>query len=454
LSQYITIFDFLLFPLYLVFLFFLAKRIAKPHAPDLRKILFTAFFLRMFGSFAYSLMVQYYYGYGDSFTYFYGSNFLTDQVSRDFSNIEYLFSPMEKIRAWYVTVGGDQQFSGYFNNASGNMIMRISALFSYVSFNKFVIIGLFFGFVSFAGQWKLFLTFDDINHGRNRRMLALAVLYSPSIWFWGSGLLKDSICLGAAGFIISILYNTLKYKKISAGNFMALLFMIFLLYMIKSYIMIIFAVGVLIFLFKRRLKKIQSFPIKVIAVTLMVLFIAGTAALFDVQEQISEIAEDSVLQIQNFQQNYQTLHESDESSKGNLEMIELSPSLTSLILKSPGVIGTCIYRPFLWESRSVMILFTSLESTILLFWTLYLLRKTKFFGFFRIISNNEYLLFCFVISMLFAMVIGFTTFNFGTMIRYKIIFLPFYYFIHVWIHSSIQPKKEEPEATNGGSGLA
>ena len=88
--QIITIFDYLLLPVYLyIFYLLVRKRSVKYTDAELRKYFFTAFFLRMFGSVVYSLMVQYYYGYGDSFTYYVGSSFLTDQVQNDLGNIKY-----------------------------------------------------------------------------------------------------------------------------------------------------------------------------------------------------------------------------------------------------------------------------------------------------------------------------------------------------------------------------
>ena len=59
----------------------------------------------------------------------------------------------------------------------------------------------------------------------------------------------------------------------------------------------------------------------------------------------------------------------------------------------------------------------------------------RFFGFFKTVFNNKFVLFSFVLSMLFALIIGFTTYNFGTMVRYKIMLLPFYYFMLVQIYS-------------------
>jgi len=76
--QIITIYDFLLLPVYLYIFYFLVKRKSTGFTDtSMKKIFLIAFALRMFGSVAYSLLVQYYYGYGDSFTYYVGSDFFT-----------------------------------------------------------------------------------------------------------------------------------------------------------------------------------------------------------------------------------------------------------------------------------------------------------------------------------------------------------------------------------------
>lgn len=394
------------------------------------------FWLRMLGCFGYSMMVQYYYGYGDSFTYFSGGNFFRDQVSADISNISYIFAPFEEMESWYDSLNYDAYFTGYFATPANNMVMRISWLFSYFSFNTFLITSLFFAFFSFLGQWKLFLVFDKLNAGRHRKLMAFAVLYSPSIWFWGSGLLKDSICLGAAGFIIHILYKILVDKKISIRNLIWLAFLVFVVSIIKSYITVILAIGLCAMLFSVFLKSIKN----KIARTALLIVGLGASGVFlyasDFITQINEMAEESIQQIQEFQKNYQIVQESEETSKAGFGLGELEPTLGSLLFKSPAVIFTTLFRPFIWESGKIIILFTSLESLCALLCTLYIMFRMGLIRFFRTIFTTPHMLFCFIITMLFALVIGFTTFNFGTMIRYKIIFLPFYYFLLANLYSA------------------
>src|SRR6476660_4748188 len=103
--QYITLLDYILLPLYLGLFYWRVRKVARTYTePDLKKYFFTAFWLRMFGSFAYSMVVQYYYGYGDSFTYYTGGSFFTEQIKASFSNIEYLFASFETTAEWYNSI--------------------------------------------------------------------------------------------------------------------------------------------------------------------------------------------------------------------------------------------------------------------------------------------------------------------------------------------------------------
>ncbi|HNA17754.1 MAG TPA: hypothetical protein PK678_14595 [Ferruginibacter sp.] len=441
--QHISIYDYLLLPLYLALFYILVKRRSLRFDDlELRKIFLIAFGLRMLGSIAYSLMVQYYYGYGDAFTYYEGGNFIIDQVKDNIGNIKYLFAPASELqRVYSLEFGNSGGVNGYIAADSSAAIMKASAMISILSFNRFLITSLFLGLFSFAGQWKLFQVFNDINKYRNQKLLAFAVLYTPAIWFWSSGLLKESICLGGLGFIINILYNSIVKKKGSPVNWVVLALLVYIVYVIKSYIIAILFVSIFFTVLFIFFQKIKIVLLRVVFTLLSLLILYFSLSLSDFSEQISELAEESVMQIETFQKNYQSVQTQDESSRAGFEMSTITPTFGGMLLKSPAVIFTCLFRPFVWESRKLIILLSSLESTLLLITVLFLLVKTRIFGFFRIVFSDPYVFFSFTLSILFATIIGFTTFNFGTMTRYKIMLLPFFYFMLVVIYTKVLEKK-------------
>lgn len=446
--QHITIFDFFLLPLYLYIFYILVKRKAfQLEDREMMKIFLTAFWLRMLGSVAYSLMVQYYYGYGDSFTYYSGGNFIVNEILKDPGNISYLWTSADDLqRAYSLEQGGIGGVNGYIGIPSSVAVMKVSAIVAILSFNKFLITSLFFGLFSFAGQWRLFKVFNDINKDRNRNLMAWAVLYTPSIWFWGSGLMKEAICMGGLGFVISILYKMFVRKKFRLLDLPFLLLFLYLITIIKSYIIIIFAVSLSTVIFFKLIDFFKHLVIKMVVVLGFLFFMVVIAFVSNFTSQLQTLVQESKEQVDTYQRNYEASNQEDESSKAGVDAKEIDASLMGLLLHAPQAIFACLYRPFIWESRKLIILFTSLESMLLLFCTLFLLIKTRVFGFFRIIFNNEYILFSLVISLLFALVIGFTTYNFGSIVRYKIMLLPFYYFMLVSIYTQVM-LKIKPAAT-------
>lgn len=441
--SYIEITDFLLLIFYLIFFTGISVFIAKKSIDSpLRKFFLLAFLLRMLGSVLYALVFQYYYGYGDTFTFFKGGMFFTDRIAEDISNLKYFFISGEEMEAWYSnSPDADPIFQGYFSHPSGNMIMKISAIFSYLSFKRYLIVSLFFGFFSFLGQWKLFEVFNELSTKKNSKFLALLVLYSPSIWFWGSGLIKDSICLGALGFVLFFLYKFIKKKDFDILSLVMLLFFAYIILVVKPYILVITLVCFTVSILIHQLNSIQNFLLKIGLFAFSIITAIFLVALIDFEPIIETFVTESTNQINLSIQNYEL--SALENSKGSINVAALDASLSGILLSAPGAIFRCLYRPFLWEGGSVMILLTSLESTFLFAFTLMLLFKTRIIGFFKIAFRDPYHTFCLLISLLFALIIGFTTFNFGTLVRYKVILLPFFYFLHIQIYHSLKNSEKK-----------
>jgi hypothetical protein len=443
--KYITIFDYLLLPVYLYIFYIIIKKISVKYTdPELRKYFFTSFYLHMFGAVAYALMVQYYYGYGDSFVFYYGSNFLSSHVAQDAGNIKYFFQSATDVKAWYDFEVGDLSYSGYFGIDSNLFIMKIAAVISLVSFNMYLIITLFFGLFSFAGLWKLFLVFKDVNKNKQVKLLVWAVLYMPSVWFWGSGLIKDSVCIGGIGFIIHYMYSIFIKKEISIKSIILLVVLIYVVGSIKSYITIVLTLGLAMFVFYKFITPFKNIVIRGFIITVFLIAIVIAAFITNFGEQLQQLADESKVQVDAFQRNYDAVQNDDEQSRAGVKIEDIDPSVSGLLLHSPVAVFTCLFRPFIWESRKIFILFSALESMLLLCCTMYVLVKLKFFGFFREMFDNPYILISFLMAILFALIIGFTTYNFGTIARYRIVLLPFYFFTLVSLYTVYKEKEKKP----------
>ena len=69
----------------------------------------------------------------------------------------------------------------------------------------------------------------------------------------------------------------------------------------------------------------------------------------------------------------------------------------------------------------------AIEGVVSLFFTIRLLYKCGFIRFTKLIFSNPEVQFCMIFSVAFAFAVGFTSFNFGSLVRYKIPLMPFYF---------------------------
>ncbi|NJO25231.1 MAG: hypothetical protein HC867_04790 [Bacteroidia bacterium] len=96
---------------------------------------------------------------------------------------------------------------------------------------------LVFSMLAFTGAWKLYEFFYE-QYPHMHKKFAIAILYLPTFVFWSSGILKDSICIAAIGWITYSLYQIFYKAKNIVKSGLLLLFFGYLLWVIKPYILI------------------------------------------------------------------------------------------------------------------------------------------------------------------------------------------------------------------------
>ena len=94
---------------------------------------------------------------GDSFVLFYteGAN-ICNMILKDISQIKLLFLPGLDFDEHLLKNSGN---AGYLKGENNYMIIRIVAILSFFSFQKYLILNLFFSMLSFSGIWRLYRFF-------------------------------------------------------------------------------------------------------------------------------------------------------------------------------------------------------------------------------------------------------------------------------------------------------
>jgi len=415
--------DFILFPFYVALFYFIFSARRKNYTdPVLKHYHKQGFWIKIVAVMAFTFfntMIS----VGDSFLLFFteGSH-MCHMILKDASQIKWLYLPSID---YDQTLLKNPNNMGYLKGENNYMIVRITAILSFLSFQKYLILNLFFSMLSFSGVWRLYRFFYE-QYPHLHKQLAIAILYLPTFVFWSSGILKDPICTGALGWLTYALYESFYKKKDLLKNFVIIFISGYLLYVIKVYILISYVPFFFLFLVLKNVDLIKSRIMRIVFVAGLIVVaitmfttvmsqLAGTLGAYggnDVTKNISI---------------YQKAYAEQEDVGSSFSLgVEYDGSVQSLIKIAPAAVIATLFRPFLWESKKISTLFSSIESMFIMFFTLSVLYKAGPVNFIRSIAKDPTVLYCLLFALLFALFVGATTANFGTLVRYKIPCMPFY----------------------------
>lgn len=233
--------------------------------------------------------------------------------------------------------------------------------------------------------------------------------------------------MAALGWLFSCTHQLFIKKHFRIKLVVILLLCITVLAIIKVYIIAVFVVPYILYLLILLVRKIPSVFFRRMILPFLLLLVVGLYFYFSeaIDSKLGYYAVDKLFENMKEQSSsYLTSETSDVESTFDLGTFE--PTVSGFIKKMPAGITATLYRPFPWEAKKVIIIFSALESLFLLWFTLYVLFKTGIRKFFSGILNNPFTFLCIVYALLFAALIGLSTFNFGTLARYRIPLLPFF----------------------------
>lgn len=197
---------------------------------------------------------------------------------------------------------------------------------------------------------------------------------------------------------------------------------VYFLFTIKVYILLALIPGIGFWLFGALSSSIRNIAMKRVAIFLS-LIVAGLGALYFVNyltsdESLAKFSMDNILESSDYSRQIFERH-GDEGSN-----FQLNTSNPALLLLN-GLVAT-FFRPFPWEISSAIVAFSALESLIFLALFLFIIFKKGVAGVFRRIFESPILILSFSFAVVFAVSVGISTTNFGSLSRYKIPCLPFY----------------------------
>ncbi len=420
-----SVLDLLVPPVFLFIIFFFAIR--HRQRKELREAYYkyytSGLAVKLVGSVALCLVYTFYYKGGDTTLYFKGSLSLLKLAEKDFGQfLEVMFKPRtpETYSYFDKTTG----WPGYWWDNHSFFVVKVVTLFSLLGFKSFIGTAMLLAWASFSGVWKLYQLFARL-YPQLSKELAISILFIPGVFFWGSGILKDTITISCVGWYAWAFYEVLIKKRFGPGKITALIISSWLMLSVKPYILFALLPGSTIWLATNYATRIQSKTLRNLFLPTMIGIGLGLGFLIlaNLQSSLGDYNFDNILQKAVASQQDQ---KQDYYGGNSFDIGEFDPTIPSMLGKAHAAIAAALFRPYLWDVRNPVMFLSSLENTYILLLTVFLLFRLRFFGFFKIIGKDSLLLFSFLFALFFAFSVGISISNFGTLVRLKIPGIPFF----------------------------
>lgn len=404
----------------------------KGFRPWERRIANYSFAVQVLGIFAVIGVTKYYYGGGDMLNYHEHGNRIANLWASDFKAI----SPM----VWELLLqNGGEQLVPYGAGTPTGSMHAVGAILGLATGGSLFSDCAIVGFAGFFSRLVIYKQMREELHPRYWRPVMMASMLMPSVVYWSSGLLKESIALAALGPLVwgarQLAYRRNRLRGLVAIGIGLVGCGLFKAYLLPPFVL---AAAATFYVIRSRRHGVQrAKPARLllagVAAVGLLLAIGTVLPRYDFRTIQSQVAIEQ----------QQGAHVDGGS---DFRLQNSSPSSTaSFLLAAPWAVVTALFRPAVIEARNPLSLLNSLETLLLLVMLIQAWSRNGLWTCLQRIRSSSLLTFCSVFTLVLAMGVGFSTTNMGTLSRYRMPLVPFFVVVLVVLrdrpHSTDSPAK-------------
>ncbi len=375
---------------------------------EFRTTFATALAFKLAAGIGVGLLYMHYYDGGDTWVYFEDARQLTAVAQDDFP-------------AYVKLIGSTDYLPGAIfdlHEPRALFLVKIVSVFGLITSDNYWLISVYFSLLSFLGAWFLFRELT-VSIPTSRISAAIAFLFFPSLVFWTSGVIKESLAMGSLYFVAAVCLRAWFGKRVPVPLIVASVVALWVAWNLKYYFAAVFvatAAAVLAFHFTQRRGFLdRSFLTEAATFVLFLVVLLSVASLFhpnfSPNRLLSVIIENNAAFM------------SMSSPEDRFSFHDLEPTFVSLAVNSPWALISGLFRPFLWETTNVLQVFAGVENLAILLTALVAAGGALKF------PNSEHRMLIFATLtyvLILAVFIAISTPNFGTLSRYRVGYLPFF----------------------------
>jgi hypothetical protein len=384
-------------------------------------------YAKILGSVFFSLIYVYYYGNGDTISFFNSARPLANLMISD--PARYLRALFEESN-WTNYYSTFDPSSGYpigyiYMDQRSYVLVKMISPIVLITMHNYLLSGVVVATIAFGGVWSLYRTLVRY-YPRLHWELAIAVLFFPSTVFWGSGIMKDTFTFTALGWYVHCIDRIFFLKKGVRNAWIIAVVSAALMIAMKPYVFMMIFPATVLWVLYRRITGIRNVLIRLIFLPFMVALFMGFTifTLVSLGDRFDKFSLDRALQTVVTAQD--DMKRSEQYGENYFDLGDLEATWGSVMSKFPQATFAGLFRPALTDVSNVVMALAALENTWLLLFFIRILIRSRIVHFFTLLRVNPLLQVCFLFTMGYAFMIGVTTPNFGAMVRFKIPLLPLF----------------------------
>lgn len=351
---------------------------------------------------ALGIIYSTYYDVSDTFTFFQLAADKADLARNDLgSYLSYLF--------------GEQ--GGYFLGEHRTIFyIKITSVIALITGNNYWISSMYYSLLSFGAAWYLTNTIARL-FPEYKIAACIAFLFFPSVVFWSSGIIKESLAMTALFFLTTLFLKRWMKERISIPSVLAGIVCGIIIFNLKYYYLAAFIpvtvsaltaqwvceqVGI-----RNGLQQSMIFTGLLMGCFLVTTFLHPNFSPTRVLEIVT----------------YNNRVFMDVCTPDDvIHYYNLEPTWMSMIMNAPWAFISALFRPFVWEANTIFKVITGIENLLLLALAIIALRDVRNLTH----APNRLLgLACIVYCAVLSIFLALSTPNFGTLARYGVGYLPF-----------------------------
>lgn len=394
------------------------------------KIVLFAFSLKMIVlSFRILLLLTIFGQRADTVTYYRGGVILYDTFKKSPEiAFEIIFNKIENLspKAQEVIYNSERVMLQV--DHSPGIVTRTAGFLSLLCYKSFIGISMLFTFLGFIGQLLIYLRLISIYRFASIPLVFL--FFIPTILFWGAMISKDSLMLFGLGLSFYGLIGPI-VKKGMITRIISVIIGGIILLKIKAYVLLTLIVCYMLVFLLKKISRLSKYLRLGVIFFIIPVFLISILSLDQVTRNIYPKAS-----LAGIQHRSETLIVGTDKGESQYRITGFSTSPTGYLFGGIGAIVTTYFRPFIWETRKIIYLPSVIEGLFSFFLLLFIWAKTGLSRRWRVYLKGDFvLLFCILFSILFGVLTGLFSLTFGSLVRYKMPALLFFYISILLIYS-------------------